>query len=278
MVPILHWGPLEMKLTPDSSCKDFFDPFLFLAIFWLGFTLSTNTGAMAQGDEKFSTEPGTDKTVVSSPPQITFYCGFQSPHSDILNARIKEAFGRMGYAASLIALPSQRALFLANSEGDGDFSRVSNIKQIAPDNTDNLIMVPEESLVAELAVFTKGLEFPVEGWGSLEPYRNGARIGAKILEKNVPGERTFLALNSQLFQMLDAGRLDTVVEWRLSGQKAVRDLGLTEIRALETPIVTVKFYPFIHKKHERLVEQLAKELQGMKLDGSFDKLAEPWLR
>ena len=78
--------------------------------------------------------------------------------------------------------------------------------------------------------------------------------------------------------MLDAGRLDTVVEWRLSGNKAIRDEGLTGIKALEAPVVTKEFYPFIHKKHEHLIPLLVKELQNMKLDGSFDKLAEPWIQ
>ena len=258
-----YWGLL-------GSC-------LYLFLFCLGSTPLTAAEPLTGSGDEIRQDLPSEKIESSPLVEITFYCGFQSPHSDILNDRIEEAFRRMGYSASVTPFPSQRALFLANTEGDGDASRVPNIKEIAPANTDNLIMVPEVSLVAELAVFTKGLEFPVEGWDSLEPYRNGARIGAKILEKNVPGDRTFLALNTQLFRMLDAGRLDTVVEWRLSGNKAVTDLGLTGIRALEMPVVTKNFYPFIHKKHAHLIPRLVQELKNMKLDGSFDKCADSWM-
>ena len=185
-----------MKATLGRGCKGFVGPFFGLLLLLLGGAMFIATGAHARGDEKNPSDSRPEKMDTPPPIQITFYCGFQAPHSDILNARMKEAFQRIGYSASVTPLPSQRALFLANGEGDGDSSRVPNIKKIAPANTDNLIMVPEISLVAELAIFTKGLEFPVEGWESLEPYRNGARIGAKILEKNVPGDRTFLAQDS----------------------------------------------------------------------------------
>ena len=80
---------------------------------------------------------------------------------------------------------------LADKEGDGDAFRVPHIKKIDPENTTNLVQVPESILTMELAAYTKKPSFPVEGWKSLEKYHNGARYGAKILEQKIPGKEPF---------------------------------------------------------------------------------------
>lgn len=167
----------------------------------------------------------------TSPPQktkvYTFYTALQSPIKETLEGRIKEAFRRLGLKAEVrVSSSAQRALFLANKEGDGDAGRVTRLKSIAPENTSNLIQVPEPLISLVLTVYTKDKSFPVTGWQSLRNYHNGARIGAKILEKNIPGKRTFMPTTLQLVQMLDAGRIDTMVEWDLIADHAIKELGV----------------------------------------------------
>ena len=167
---------------------------------------------------------------------------------------------------------------LANEDGDGDAARVPNIKEIAPKNTTNLVQVPESILVMKLVVYTKTLSFPVDGWSSLENCHNGARIGAKILENNIPGKRTFLPTTIQLLKMLDSDRIDTLVEWSLIADNAINNLKMTTIKKLSPPVKLQPFYIYLHKKHQLLVPRLAKVLIQMKEDGSFERIEKGVLK
>ncbi len=201
----------------------------------------------------------------------TFHTAYETPIREILAGRIKEAFARLDLKAELLYTPSsQRALMRANQEGDGDAARVTDIKEIAPAHTANLILVPEPIMIMELAVYSKDLAFPVTGWQALQNSHNGARIGAKILEKNIPGKTTFLPTTVQLVRMLDAGRIDTMVEWKHLAEHAIRSVGSTEIRQL-TPLLKVQpFHLCLHKKHAALVPKLDKVIREMKEEGLLD--------
>lgn len=115
---------------------------------------------------------------------------------------------------------------MANEAGDGDVMRVPDIKKIVPDITGNLVQIPESISDITFNVYTKNTIFPVDGWQSLKNYRNGLRVGVKILEKNIPGYRTILPNSERLFQMLDQGRLDTVSEHSIVANDLIKKLHL----------------------------------------------------
>ena len=218
-------------------------------------------------------------TALEPPPttkeELTFYTGFEAPMLQIYNQRVAEIFGRLGIKAKVLWQPAQRALQMANTTGDGAAGRVRHLKQLAPANTQNLLLVDEPLADIDIVVYTqKGLTFAVNGWESLRPYRNGARRGAKILEKNVPTDqaRSIVASNEQLFSMLASGRIDTVVEWRPTGDEMIRQLGLKNIRALPTPLLTLPFYLYVNKRHEALIPQLIEALKASKQDGSYQRI------
>ena len=214
-----------------------------------------------------------NETVITKQKTYIFYTALGSPIKDILEARIKEVFRRLDLDVKLLISPSsQRALMLANEDGDGDAFRVPNIKEIAPENTANLVQVPESIIIVALTVYTKNLSFLVEGWHSLERYHNGARIGAKILEKNIPGERTFVPTTVQLVKMLDSDRIDTMVEWDLVAENVIRNLKVMGIHKLSPPIKVQPFHIYIHKKHQALIPEIVQVLKDMKEDGAFDKI------
>jgi len=207
-----------------------------------------------------------------------FHTAIQTPMKEILTSRIQEAFHRLNLNAKIVISPSsQRAMMLANEDGDGDAFRVPNIKEIAPDNTNNLIQVSESIITVRLAVYSKNFSFPVEGWNSLKKYHNGARIGAKILEKNIPGERTFLPTTVQLVQMLDSDRIDTMVEWELIADNAIQQLKIKHIKKLSPCIKIQPFYIYLHKKHQALVPKLSKVLGQMKEDGFYDRIEKEYV-
>jgi polar amino acid transport system substrate-binding protein len=199
-----------------------------------------------------------------------FHTALQSPIKETLESRIQEAFRRLGLKAEIRVNPSaQRALLLANEEGDGDAGRVTHIKTIDPTETNNLIQVPEPLINLVLTVYTKDKSFPVTGWQSLQGYHVGARLGAKIMEKNIPGQKTLLPTTVQLVQMLDSGRIEAMVEWDLIADYAIEKRGL-KFNKLEPPLLTQPFHLYLHKKHQHLVGKINKVLQEMKAEGAFN--------
>lgn len=217
--------------------------------------------------------PGSVKA--SDSKRLVFYTGIQSPIRDILEKRLQEASKRIGRQFRMeFTGSSQRALVMANTVGDGDALRVSDIKKIAPENTTNLIMVPESLFEISFFVYTKDKFFIVDGWGSLKLFHNGFRVGIKILEKNIPGQTTLLPDSSRLFQMLDQERLDTVTEHGIIADAHIRRLKLKNMVKLTPPLVTFPGHCFIHKKHAELIPQLAASLAAMKKDGTFFAIRE----
>ncbi len=211
--------------------------------------------------------------------EFVFYTGEQSPVRDIMERRLQEAFQRIGFKFKLVYTGSaQRALVMANEDGDGDALRVPNIKQIAPKETENLILIPESTNVVKFYVYTKGAVSSVNAYKSLANFRNGFRVGKKILEKNIPGESVILPDATRLFQMLNDGRLDTVIEWSSISDKIIKENNYSGIIRLTPPLVDLPTYSLIHKKHQALIPEIVKALKEMKVDGTFEKIEEDVLR
>lgn len=199
-----------------------------------------------------------------------FYSGVHSPLKEILQIRLEEAFTRIGKKVIVTHTgSSQRALLMANQYGDGDVLRVADIKTIAPEITINLVMVPESIMDINFHVYTIKKDIEVNGYASLSGLINGIRIGAKILEKNVPSPRIILPDSVRLFKMLDQGRLDTVIEHNLIAEYVIRDLDMPHVKRLEPALEILPGYCYIHKKHAHLINRLAEAFAEMKKDGRF---------
>ena len=99
-------------------------------------------------------------------------------------------------------------------------------------------------------------------------------MGTKILEKNIPGKRTILPEAKRLFQMLNEGRLDTVVELPFIADKIIKENNYSGITKLTPPLVNLPAYGFIHKKHQALIPEIVEALKEMKADGTFLKIEE----
>ena len=141
-----------------------------------------------------------------------------------MERRLQKVFQRIGFKFKLVCTGSaQRASVIANEDGDGDALRISDIKQIAPKETENLILIPESTNVVKFYVYTKGAVSSVNAYKSLANFRNGFRVGIKILKKNIPGESVILPDATRLFQMLNDGRLDTVIEWSSISDKLIKE-------------------------------------------------------
>ncbi|MCP4753847.1 MAG: transporter substrate-binding domain-containing protein [Proteobacteria bacterium] len=189
--------------------------------------------------------------------------------------RLTEAFERSGLDVKpvLVQIPSERALITTNIYGDGELMRVKNIKELAPEKTANIVIIPEVIMVLKIMVFTKHLNFTVKGWESLQPYQNGVQRGIKLIEKKAPN-RNYVNHISQAFKMLNLDRIDTVLFFRLVGLQTINTLNIRGIKMLEPPLQRIEVYPFLHKKHENLIPKIVTAIKTMKKDGRFQQIRE----
>lgn len=183
---------------------------------------------------------------------------------------LRAAYAKLGIAISTTELPAARALALSNDGTlDGEVNRIEGMEKSYP----NLIRVPVAISQVDGVAFTKGLNFPVSGWESLRPYRLGTRIGLKFAEQGTAGmnvER--VASVEQSFAKLAAGRVDVVVETRLSGLWQVKAAGLQGITVLEPPLIRRQLFHYLHKKHAHLVPRITAVLEKMQADGQLQAL------
>ncbi len=210
---------------------------------------------------------------LNQPTALRFYAGIKSPSFEILQARLSEACLRIGHVCHVKNVGSaERALVLANEEGDGDIWRIAKIKEVSPEQTSNLMVIPESILNADFYAYSNKQTSDLKDWNSLTGLRNGFRVGAKVLEKNVPGERTLLPETEPLLQMLADKRLDTVIEIEDLADYAIQKLQLKNIYKSKRPLLSVPGHSLLHIKHGDLLQKLANSLAEMKADGSFDRI------
>jgi polar amino acid transport system substrate-binding protein len=199
-----------------------------------------------------------------------FYTGVQSPVFDILQGRLQEAFRRIGKRCEVRSTgSSKRALLLANEKGDGDAYRNGVIKEINPDMTGNLLKIPESVGDVEFSVYTNKKHLVVSNWASLDGLKNGLRVGAKLLENEIPANQTRLPDTDRLLKMLAENRLDTVTEHGTIADYKIQQLHLQGINKLTPPLASFPGYSYIHKKHKQLIPAISASLAEMKKDGSF---------
>ena len=76
-----------------------------------------------------------------------------------------------------------------------------------------------------------------------------------------------------LFNLLLADRVDIIVYDKKQGQLVLQELhALKDVQLLEPPFAVTQMYPYLHKKHENLVQPLADTLKNMKTDGTYQKI------
>lgn len=184
---------------------------------------------------------------------------------------LKEAYAKCDVALEFKDLPAERALVSANNGvTDGEFIRVADLEREYP----NLIMIPVPVAYEDIVIYTKNVEFAVEGWHSLSPYRIGFIRGFKLAEINTKGMNVeSVGTIKRAFLKLDAGRNDVVVDLR-SAQCVLKDLNLSTIKALEPPLMRMVQYHYLHKRHKALAYKLEAIMTYMKQEGELKAIQE----
>lgn len=197
----------------------------------------------------------------------------ENPAMIIVERVMKEAYERIGMKMELKKYPSRRSIMTANrGQVDGELIR---IKQIGSDYP-NLIPVPVEIMCIDFVVFTKDKQFNVKGWESILPYSVDYLGGTLVIEKNlIDGtDVTSVKALEHAFRRLDIGWTDVVVDGRFSGQLIAKKLGLSSIKVLEPPLISVSGYHYVNAKNKSMVEPLITVLQKMKAEGRINEIKE----
>lgn len=184
---------------------------------------------------------------------------------------VKEAFQRIGIQISFSLLPSERALINVNSGiDDGNYPRVAGIDKLYP----NLLQVPEKLRDSFFVAFAQKENIKLDGWYCLAPYNIAFINGWKIFDNNIGQVKSLTKVvdSRQLFTLLQLGRADIVLYEKLKGLVYIQENGLKGIYAIEPPLAEKAVYLYVHKRHKKLVPQLAAALKGMKKDGTYSSL------
>ncbi len=184
---------------------------------------------------------------------------------------LKEAYSRIGVELELEDLPAERALVYA-SEGktDGEFARIAGIEQNYP----NLVMISVPIVYEDIVVYSKEVDFTVDGWESLAPYSINFIRGFKLAEIKTEGMNVEMVNTiEQAFLKLNAGRTDVVVDLR-SAQCVLPTLDVSGITALEPPLTQIVMYHYLNTGHKALAAKLEEELKRMAQDGDLKAIQE----
>lgn len=193
-----------------------------------------------------------------------------SPLTDMGMHILKDAYHRLGIEVAFRLLPGARALKSSNvGVTDGELFRVDGMSERYP----NLIEVPVPIARTDFVVFTRLPPFALSGYSSLKSFSVAFRQGMKIVERGTAHmERYMVSDPNQAFRMLDRGRVDIVIENRLTGLKVMREMGIRNVSILDPPLDDEPLYHYLHKSHAALVPKLAAVLEEMHRDGEIQRL------
>jgi len=207
---------------------------------------------------------------IQAKQKLVFSTFFPSPLVQVSGKIIQTAYQRIGIEVKIKNFPGERALAMSNAgKVDGELFRRKQVSE----HYLNLVLVPVSIFKPEIVVFTKTHEFSVQGWESLKRYRIGVERGFKMVEQNTKGMRVYSSTTiKELFQMLDAGRVDIVPQVRMDGLNILKQLNITDIKVLTPPLHTGEVFHFLHKKHQDLVPRITKVLESMEKEGEIQQI------
>jgi polar amino acid transport system substrate-binding protein len=190
----------------------------------------------------------------------------------MLDRIVIEAFDRIGFDVEIVFNPTGRSLSDVN-EGfaDGELNRIEGMEAGFP----NLVRVQEPNMIMHFVAFAKK-DLEIEGWESLRDLHIGIVKGWKILEENTKGfpHVTLVPSETELFRMLDMGRIDVALYSKLTGYEQIQQRRLTGIWHLEPPLASRNMYLYLNREHEDIVPSVAKALRSMKEDGTYMQIVE----
>lgn len=206
-----------------------------------------------------------DKLVFSTFPDV-------DPATVMSERILKVAYKELDISIEMKKLPGKRALAYSNKgRTDGELFRILGINKTFK----NLIPVMVPVHYFSFVVFTKDLDFEVNGWQSLQPYKISYLAGIALVEQNTKGMMAEPAISmKQGFQKLLRNRSDVMIETRISGLSVIKENNFEGIIILEPPLQQVPVYHYLNKKHSELIPKLEEVMRRMEQDHTTQQIRD----
>ncbi len=202
----------------------------------------------------------------------SYYPPFTTPEQNGFIDRLYQELGRRtGLTFKIQPLPAERTLSNANSGiDDGDVCRIAGLDKTYP----NLVQATEPILSYKMKVFSRSVDFTVNGADSLKPYDVGILTGWKIIERTVVGTRSLSSVETvdQLIKMLQNKKVDIIVIEEMQGRAMMAKMGANNLKILEPALIEGQWYPYLNKKHADLIAPITAAIRSMKQDGTYQKI------
>jgi polar amino acid transport system substrate-binding protein len=194
----------------------------------------------------------------------------------VVSSVLKEAYIKLGISTSISYLPGNRSL-LYSSTGrvDGELFRIGGIQKKFP----KLIQVMEPILELQTIAYSSNVEFKINGWESLSPYKLGFLRSFKKADKNTIGMDTVQDDSlSNLFKLLSKDRIDLVIESQIGASVILQLENTPEVKALSPPVDRFYIYHYLHEKNKDLLLPITAVLSQMRLSGETQQIMDSTVR
>ncbi|MDF1882202.1 transporter substrate-binding domain-containing protein [Sulfurimonas sp. MAG313] len=208
--------------------------------------------------------------------KVTLSMGENSVIQNISKDVLQRAYKRAGLEVDFKVMSFSDALISSNSgHTDGEVSRVEKIVQSYP----NLIKVPIAINYIEAAAFSKDKTMKIKNWNDLKAYKIGLVKGVKFIEKKTHGfDKLVAASYNEVFSLLDKDKIDIVVVPKLIGIYKIFKHNHQHIDVINSSLMRLDLYHFVHKKNAYLIDKLVPVLEKMKESGEIKYIRSAYLR
>ncbi len=206
-------------------------------------------------------------------PTLVFNMGFapDSPQAEFQVHLARAVFDRLGIATEFVRVGAERALVNVDQGiDDGNLVRVAGLDE----RYTNIVRVPEAFLRYDFVAITRDYSTAIEDWDDLAEQDVAIVNGWKVVEDNVRRYRslTQVADGAALFDLLQSGRVQTVVYERVQARRLMAQLGCHAARIIDPPLASRSMYMYLNRRHAALVPQIEQALRDLKQDGTYDGL------
>lgn len=220
----------------------------------------------AQTTAREPTKPEASIPAVATPPPLRISkisgAGTQAVAAQVL----LDAYQRAGIAVDLISLPALRAKrMLEGNELDGEAARIHAYFE---QNLD-LIRVEPALMTTDITAFAKAdRRLLVRDTSDLRGLRVGILRGifASLNAVNEIDSVEQVSDARQLYQMLDSGRIDVVIDSDINQRRYA--LAATSVDVVAVGVLSVEpVYHGLHHRHTDVAQRIAQELDAMQASG-----------
>lgn len=203
--------------------------------------------------------------------QLVFSTIEKTPIAELAERLLSRAYQELGYTIKVVAMPSRRALRMANSaQFDGELFRIAGVDAVFP----NLIPVPYPLIQGRLLAVTMESDFKKWNGRSLSGAVVGLRRGIIVAERATVGIQTIVVNDfEQMLELLRIGRIDVGLVSEVQGVSSMTDGQMAQVVALSEPVATFTLYHYLHKKHRDLVLPLSRVIGQLVESGEFSAIA-----